>query len=203
MTTKITKVISYIFHPIFMPIIGVYIILQITHLALLPDVSKNAILYLIGISTILFPLTIIPLLYYRKIITNITISDKKERLIPLFLTSIFYYISYYMLHKFSAPLFIQEYILTVFFNVLFASIISIKWKISLHMIGIGGLVGLMSSLFYLFNINIGIILPMLILVSGVIGTSRIYLKEHNSSQIYFGFFLGYLTSFVSILFLNL
>jgi len=130
-------------------------------------------------------------------------SKRKERLIPLFLTTIFYYISYYILNKYSAPLFIQKYMISIFISILIASIINIKWKISLHMIGIGGIIGLMFALFYLYQIKDDTILYTLIISAGIIGTARLYLNEHNSRQIYIGFFIGYITNFTTIIFLNL
>ena len=197
------KIFSYIFHPILMPLIGILIILSISHLTLLPIASKKAILSLVAIITVFFPLTIIPILYYQKLITGITISNRRERLLPMFLTSIFYYFGYFMLHKYSAPVFLQEYMLVVFISVLTASVINIKWKISLHMIGIGGLIGLLSALAFLFGIHNSIVFMISIIVAGIIGTSRLYLSEHTSTQIYSGFLLGYILNFGVIVMFNI
>lgn len=203
MTKRLFKTLSYIFHPIFMPFIGILIILSISHLALLPFVSKKAILSLVAIITVFFPLTIIPVLYYQKVITGITISNQRERLLPMFLTSVLYYFGYFMLNKYSAPLFLQKYMMAVFISVLLASFINIKWKISLHMIGIGGLIGLLSALAFLFGLHSNIILIASIIIAGTIGTARLYLKEHNSLQIYVGFLMGYILNFGIIVLLNL
>ncbi len=195
MTKRLFKTLSYILHPVFMPFIGAIIILTVSHLVLLPNESKKAILYLMGIITIFLPLAIVPVLYYLKIITGATISDRHERLVPMFLTTVFYYFCYIVLHKYSAPLFLQQYMLAVFISVLLASVINIKWKISLHMIGIGGLIGLLSVLAHMFGLNVNIILMAVILLAGVIGTGRLYLNEHSPAQIYGGFLLGYITNF--------
>ena len=203
MAKRLFKTLSYIFHPIFMPFVGILIILSISHLAFLPVVSKKAILSLVAIVTVFFPLTIIPVLYYQKVITGITISSRRERLLPMFLTTIFYYFGYFMLHKYSAPLFLQKYMLAVFASVLLASVINIKWKISLHMIGIGGLIGLLSALAYLFGLHNNMIFMISVLIAGTIGTGRLYLKEHDSTQIYAGFLMGYVLNFGVIVLLNL
>lgn len=202
MTKKIFKTLSYILHPVFMPLLGVIIILSISHLAMLPFESKKAILILVAIITVFFPLAIIPILHYQKAITGVTMPSKKERLFPMFLSSFFYYFAYYILQKYTAPRFLQHYLLAIFICVLIASFINIKWKISLHMIGIGGLIGLLSALANLFNLHINWILMAAILIAGIIGTARLYLNEHNSSQIYSGFFLGYVLTFGIIVFFN-
>jgi hypothetical protein len=104
MTKKLFKTLSYILHPVFMPVFGVLILFSISHLALLPIESKKAILFLVAIVTVFFPLALIPILYFQKAITGVNISSQRERIIPMFLTSLFYYFGYYILHKYSAPL---------------------------------------------------------------------------------------------------
>ena len=202
MTKKIFKTLSYILHPVFMPFIGVLIIFSISHLALMPFESKKAILSLIAIITVFFPLAIIPILYFRKTISGITMPSKQERLLPMFLTSVFYYFGYYILNKYSAHIFLQQYMLAVFISVILASLINIRWKISLHMIGIGGLLGLLSALAYLYGLHINWILMTTILLAGIIGTARLYLNEHNPSQVYSGFMMGYVLNFGIIVLLN-
>jgi len=202
MIKNISKALSVILHPLFMPVLGAIIIFQISHLAMLPFESKKAILSLIAIITVFFPLAIVPILYFQKIITGITISNQRERLIPMFLTSIFYYFGYHILHRYSAPLFLQQYMLAVFICVLVASLINIKWKISLHMIGIGGLIGLLSALSHLFTMPVNWILMTAILLAGIIGSVRLILNEHNPPQIYTGFIMGYLINFGVIVFFN-
>jgi membrane-associated phospholipid phosphatase len=141
-------------------------------------------------------------LYFQKAITGVTISSQRERILPMFITSLFYYFGYYILHKYSAPLFLQHYMLAIFISVLFASIINIGWKISLHMVGIGGIIGLLSAITHLFGIPTNHFLMLAILVAGIIGTSRLYLNEHTSTQIYSGFMMGYVINFGIIVLFN-
>jgi len=202
MTKQIFKTLSFILHPVFMPLIGVLVIFSMSHLAFLPIESKRAILYLVAIITIFFPLAIIPILYFQRVITGVEISSNRERILPMFLTSVFYYFCYYILHKYSAPLFLQQYMLAVFVCVLLASLINIGWKISLHMIGIGGIIGLLSALTHLYGMHVNWILMLAVLIAGIIGTARLSLDEHNSTQIYSGFMMGYVINFGIIVFFN-
>lgn len=203
MTKKIFKSLSYILHPVFMPLLGILLIFSMSHLALLPMEAKKAIVYLVAIVTVFFPLAIIPVLYYQKTLTGVEMTTRKERLIPLFLTTIFYYFGYYILNRYAAPLIIQHYMLAVFISVLFASLVNIGWKISLHMIGVGGLIGLLSALANLYGLHVNWILMVCILLAGIIGTARLYLNEHNAIQIYGGFIAGYVLNFGVIILFNL
>jgi hypothetical protein len=175
-----------------MPVLGVIIILLYSHLTLLPFASKKAIVLLVLIITIILPLSSVLFLFLQKSLTGVTISKEKERRYPLIITSGFYLFGYFMLNKYSAPIFLQRYMLAVFVSVLLASVINLKWKISLHMIGFGGILGLLSIIIYMFGLKSNIIVVFAILISGLTGTARLYLKEHSPAQIYTGFFLGFI-----------
>ena len=73
------------------------------------------------------------------------------------------------------------------------AIINLKYKISAHMVGIGGLLGSLIVVSYVLKYNAVPQLSVLVLLAGVIATCRLYLKAHEPKQIYSGFFLGFLT----------
>ncbi len=70
------------------------------------------------------------------------------------------------------------------------------------MIGIGGLIGLLSALGHLYGMNVNWILMLAVFIAGIIGTARLYLNEHNATQIYSGFMLGYIVNFGIIVLFN-
>ena len=67
---------------------------------------------------------------------------------------------------------------------------------------IGFLIGLLSALAHLYGMHVNWILMLAVLVAGLIGTARLYLKEHNSTQIYSGFMMGYIVNFGIIVLFN-
>lgn len=202
MTKHLFKALSYIFHPVFMPLLGVLLIFTTTHLALIPFDSKKAIVYLVALVTIFFPLALIPIFYFQKVITGIELSNRNERLLPLFVTTVFYFFAYFILRRYAAPVLLQHFLLGVFFSVCLASFISIGWKISLHMIGIGGIIGLISALSNVYGLYANNALIISILTAGVLGTARLYLKEHNATQVYTGFILGFILNFGTLALFN-
>lgn len=203
MTKKLTTIISYLFHPVFMPILGMALILfSGTYLSLLAFESKKAILIITGMFTILLPLSVLPFLKYYKLITSYTIPQRQERLIPFIMSLIFYSFAYALFRKLGVPFFLQHFIIAALVCLFLNLIIHLWWKISAHMIGIGGLLGLLSALSFLFNIDIQLYLMIIIIAAGLIGSSRLYLKSHSQSQIYAGFMLGYVTTFLVLIILN-
>ncbi len=203
MSQKIFSAISYIFHPLFMPILGMWLILYSgTYLSLLPLEGKRAILLITALSTILLPLSVLPFLYYQKLLTSYKMPERKERLLPLLLSIVFYYFGYYILRKVGVPSFIQHFLLASIICLVVAVLVHLKWKISTHMIGVGGILGLISSFSHIFQQNITIVLMFAIIIAGAIGTARLYLKAHNQAQVYSGFMVGFILSFVVIVFMN-
>ena len=82
---------------------------------------------------------------------------------------------------------------------LFLSFISYFWKISAHLVGWGGLVGLILILSLRFNTDLMLFLILAILSSGFIGFARLKLEAHNPLQVYSGFLLGFVIMIVVFL----
>lgn len=203
MIKKVTSVISYLFHPVFMPLLGMVLILFTgSYLSLLTFEIKKAILLITAIFTVLLPLSILPFLKYYKLITNYTIPQRQERLIPMLMSIAFYVFGYFLFKKIGIPNFLQQFILAAIVSLGLSLIIHIKWKISTHMIGIGGLLGLISALSFIFYVNIHSLLILAIFITGLVGSARLYLKAHTQSQVYAGFMLGYVVTFLVLVLLN-
>ena len=142
----------------------------------------------------------LPLLKFLGFISNFKMSSTNQRIVPLIITFVIYLSGYYfILHFPIIPDFLKKFLLaTVVVNAI-TLIVSSKWKISLHMIGIGGVTGLTIALASYHPLNYHLYLMGVFLLSGIIGTLRLYLDEHNALQIYTGYALGFLTVLLVIL----
>jgi len=79
--------------------------------------------------------------------------------------------------------------------------ISMRWKISVHLAAIGGLIGGFLSLAFRLQENPVFLLSSLIIVAGMIGTARLILSKHTEYQIYAGFTTGFLILFLILSFI--
>ena len=70
-----------------------------------------------------------------------------------------------------------------------AVIISNFWKISLHMLGIGGVFGAFLAFQYLFGGKLFLIITLLF-CAGLVGFARVNENAHNLKQVYLGFIIG-------------
>jgi membrane-associated phospholipid phosphatase len=88
--------------------------------------------------------------------------------------------------------------LGVIISVLCALVINRFWKISAHMLAIGGLIGVMIGLSKDIPHAMPIILAALIFIAGAIGFSRLYLRAHSHGQVYVGFSLGLILNYLLV-----
>jgi hypothetical protein len=190
---RLPQFLSYIFHPLLMPTLGVYVILNSgTYASLLPSDAKNMILVAVLTCTFGLPAAFIPIYIYSKIAASAEMGQRQERHIPLIITALMYYFSFYLLRRMEVPTIIQAFLLASTISVCANLIINTKWKISAHMIGIGGLIGLIISISILYHADIMLYLMISILVGGVIGYARLSLNAHTPSQVYIGLVTGFL-----------
>ena len=189
---KIPRLISTIFHPLFMPLFGLILVFNAsTYLdSSIPDNIQWVVIFTVFIFTCLLP--ILNVLYLRRkgMVRSIYLETKKERRLPYAITIIYYIILYTFLKELQLPPILYLIILGSMLASILAFIINFKWKISAHMIGIGGLVGMILGMAERLTLDLNGILIFLFLAAGLVGFSRLKLKAHNPAQIYTGFFVG-------------
>ena len=197
----IAKIISYIFHPLLAPTIGIYIILNaVSYLSAIPPDAKLWLYILVFVTTFLFPSISLLFLFWQKLITNVEVNDKRERLLPIIITLAFYYLGYYILGINNVSGLLRAFYLSAIISITLSFFINLFWKISAHMVGIGGIIGLILLISIKQNLNLEFILIIGVLLAGIIGSSRIKLEAHNPLQVIAGFYLGLITVFTTLLF---
>lgn len=198
----IPNFISIVLHPLLMPTIGIYIILTSTgtNASLLEYHDKNFIMALVAAFTLVVPLVFVPFYYYMKITTSITITERQDRIIPLIITASLYYLCFNLFHIKEAPHIIQAFLLSCALCVGLTLLITLKWKISAHMIAIGGITALIFTLLYIYRIDAMFYFLIAIIFAGIIGYSRLSLNAHNPKQVYLGFFTGFFTTLLILFF---
>ena len=189
-----SRIISGVAHPMLMPLISVFVIFHSgTYLDFTPHQLVRVIYMIVAISTLLLPISILPLLKNLKIISDIGIVKSQERFIPLILSLIFYFLGYYMLLKLPITRIIPNLQLVVIISIFIVTLISFKWKISLHMVGIGGFLGMVIAFTILYSSSLKLVFMVGVIFAGLIAYSRLKLNLHTPSQVYVGFIIGLVT----------
>lgn len=195
------KGISGIFNPFIIPFGAFLVLFLFSYLRMLPFQYKLIVLGVVYCFTILLPM--ITIFLFQKIngwgIKEL--SDREKRFVPYGLTILAYVFCLLMMYKLNLPRYMSGIIVAALIAMILCIIINLKWKISEHMTGIGGVVGGLLSFSFLFNYNPVWWLCFFILVAGSLGTSRIILKQHTLGQVISGFVTGLVCAIAGILFI--
>lgn len=192
--------LSYALHPLFMPSVMVWLALELDpHLGyFLPPPGRWVMLGMLAVMTIAFPITSALMLKRAQLISSLQMPDHRERTAPFTITLVYYGMAYYLLTK--TPL--HPLVNAMFFGVLLALfltiVINLFWKISAHMVGIGGLAGALVGIAAVHALPLLPIVAFVVLVGGVLGAARLYITDHTQGQILLGAVLGSSCTYVSV-----
>ena len=200
MNPRLARFLSVLLHPVWMPAYALFVIFRLNSF-LAVTVSPQlqwAIYAVVVLDTIVIPLFITYILFNKGWVRSLDMEDREERFVPYLTNALCLLLSYYMLKRLQAPNLICLMMLGAVAAVMLAVIINLRWKISIHMIGVGGLTGIFFGLstFLLADLHTPIVIS--ILVAGVLGTARLSLAAHQPAQIYTGFVVGFLCEFLML-----
>lgn len=187
---KLLKSISYIFHPLLMPLFGVIFYFSKSPRFIAPEVIQAKLISLL-ILTVLLPILLYFLLKTLGKVRSIHLRSTKERIYPLILNCIVIVI---VLQRILTPT--QAIELHFFFlgillsNMSCLILVIFKFKASIHMIGVSGLFMFFIALSIHFSININGTLAMTASIIGAVATSRLHVKAHSSKELIMGLFIG-------------
>ena len=187
---------SYLFHPLIMTSLGMLILFHSgTALSVLQSEVMHISIILTVLFTFVFPASMVIILYITKMIVSADLQERKERMIPMALSIVIYLFSYFVVR--SIPQLSTGHIVFLLCPpaALFIALI-LNWfmKPSIHMLGIGMLLGLVLVLILIYGASLQLIFIATVLVAGVLGTSRLVLKIHGPNGILAGFSIGFLVT---------
>lgn len=197
MENRIAKIISYIFHPVFMPAYSLLLLFNLKSFFNfeLEFKSKLILLGFVLITTVVFPLLIVLLMKRQGFIQSYQVETRQERRFPYLITAIFYFLTYNMFRQMHLP---DMYIFSMMGAAALLVIVIIvnPWcKISTHMVGMGGVFGLITGLSLKLGIDMTFIIAAIMLVSGIVGYARLKSCSHKPAEIYTGFLTGAVVMF--------
>ncbi|MEE9440167.1 MAG: hypothetical protein V3V14_14270 [Saprospiraceae bacterium] len=201
------KILSLVFHPLFL--IGYVLILLLTLnpyiFSIQDEKSRFLLIFSVLMLTIFFPLFSIFMMKMLELIKSFEMKDKQERIGPLIVTGVFYLWLFVNIKGNSTiPAAFSFFVLGSTIGLFLALMINSFTKISLHTVGMGGLLAgffiiryfyaydsfILRFPFGVFNIHTNVIMLLVIVVAGAVGTSRLLLKAHNTMDVYGGYIVG-------------
>lgn len=211
----LANMFSIIFHPLFMVAYMLIVFMLVNPYLFISNDTKATGLLVISILTlsIFFPMVCIALMKMIGLISSFNMEDSKERVGPLIATGLFYIWLYLNIKD-------NTIIPDIFTHFLLGSIIALFisfffnnfTKISLHSVAIAGMCTSLLMLKFVFGyneflltirsfgsylVNVDFLIIIGILLTGIIGTSRLFLKAHTNEQIYGGYFVGFFSQVIA------
>ncbi len=182
-----------------MPMAGIFLLLTFGGwLNMLPVEAKSYVYLVTGFTTLLMPVALMPVLKKRKLISSYYFVEREERRIPLLLVAFFYLAGAFILQKAKAPAVIPVFLNGCSMVVLACALINWKWKISTHMAAIGGVTGMVLAISMRWLLDLQVIIGILFLLAGLIGFARLRLSQHTPAQVYSGYLVGIIITFLLI-----
>lgn len=197
------QVVSYIFHPLFIPLYVAAYLLFIHPYAFAGVDHKIRVMRLItvGVSTFLLPAFSVFLLWRLNFTSSILLRTQKERIIPYAIAIIFYFWVWYVFHNLndSSPA-IQQFLLGSFLAVCSAWMANIAFKISMHGTAVGGLLGFFLLHGWTDSDIGGAWLSIALVIAGLVCTARLIVSDHNARDVYIGLIVGIITQALGLYF---
>ena len=196
----LSQLVSYIFHPIFLPLAG-----TVSYFLITPKYStielKSGNILPIFILTIIIPILSFFILKNIGVVSSVFLTKPKERRYPLMINLILLLM---ILLKVIPDNYTIE--LYFFFLGLIAAtstcllLLVLRFKTSLHMMGMGSILMFLIALSFHFERNIVIAISFMVFASGMVATARLFLKAHSRAELLIGFLVGLMSQLLTIKF---
>ncbi|MEP7106330.1 MAG: hypothetical protein ABI760_00080 [Ferruginibacter sp.] len=190
---------SYVFHPLFIPLYVTWFLAFIHpgYFSGFSVLGKKRLLVLVAINAVAFPAITIILLKGLGFIHSIFLKTQKDRIIPYIASMTFFFWTQYVLREQNyVPRILVAFMFGVFISCSAALIANIYYKISMHAIGMGGLVGLFLVIMQQDTMLMTWPLSLAFLLAGLVCTSRMIVSDHRPKEIYAGLMVGMVCQFV-------
>ena len=194
---QFARIISSVFQPLLMPIYSILLLFVYTHFKLLFANQFWVIMTPVILFSFVIPGILIYVVYKLKLISDLSLKIRKERFIPYTIVLVSYLIMIFYYYRIGMPSWFLMLAASSIAVILIAIFITIWWKISAHMFGVGGLLGgVMSVSYFIEKSNPFYLFMAIFLIAGLVGASRLILRRHTFGQVVAGFFLGFVISFL-------
>ena len=190
------KIGSILFHPLLMPLMGTAIYFYITP----RFVDRQMVvgnLFVLAIVTVIIPIVMFFLLKSLRLVDSIFLRTVKERKFPLMIQCILLL----LVIKIVFDPYDNPELYHFFVGILFSAfsallMVFFKIKISLHQMGVAGLLMFLVGLSAHFKINLLMSISFFLFANGWVASSRLQAKAHNYTELWTGLFIGALPQLV-------
>ena len=195
---RFAQLISIVAHPLFMPVYTVLLIFNFNPYiqVQVSDDLQKLVLLVLTVCTIVLPLITAFVMQRFGLINSLFMKTAEERKWPFLFSILWFYLGFEILTKLPLPKSLYLLMIGALVILFIAHTITLRWKISIHMLGIGGLIGALIGLSQRFQYDHFIMISIVVLLAGFIGYARLKTNSHNFQQVYAGFIIGLIIEWI-------
>lgn len=175
------RIMSMIFTPFYLPIVGLIALFIFSYMSLLPMIYKLVMLAMVYLLTVVAPSLLIHLYRLCQGWTSHELGRKERRLVPYIISIVCYFACFFWMEYRNTPRVISIIVVVALTIQMVCALINIWWKISTHTAAIGGVAGGLVSYSIAFSFNPLWWLCFVLILAGAVGTARMILRQHSPS----------------------
>jgi hypothetical protein len=189
-------IISFVFHPLFVPTYFILYLIKVIPFEFvgITDWQLQLRVFSVFWLTAFFPAFAVFLLWRLKFSESIFLRTQKDRIIPYVIVMFFYWWMYYLSRNFSdQPIVLKYFYFGIFIASALGLIVNNFIKVSLHSMGIGGLLAAVLLVGLKYPINNIISDMIILLIAGIVVSARMMVSDHTNKELTIGLGIGIIT----------
>ena len=197
------KLISVIFHPLVVGVVMAAYLLFIHPSYFIGFSDKMKMLKLLTVinNNVFFPLLVVALLKGLGFNKSILLPTQKDRIVPYIASITFFFWTYYIFrNQPETPRVLVYMCRGMFLAASAALVLNNYYKISMHGIAVGGLLGLTVVPIYDGTQDSGLPVVIALIISALVVTARRIASDHHWFDIISGFILGFICQLLALWF---
>ncbi len=200
--TRLSRALSWVLHPFVVPlyVIG-FMLLTDGFLSRLPVSVKSYLAWVVMLYAAIVPMLSIAFMRGLGLIKNLGLHSQRSRLLPLLVGVISYLLCALTLSDVVVATLVRKFVLAAACCEALALVVTPFWKISLHLICMGGVTAMLMLLSVAGAGQHFWALVATILLSGALASARLHLGAHNPWQVAAGYFGGLTVAIIAMIYL--
>lgn len=193
------RLLSVLLHPVWMPTLLLLVLLHADpylRAVFGGDVRVWILCGVMLVMTGLFPVMSTYMMKRAGIVGSMQLPLREERIPVLLITLLYHSMAYWLLRRDLGHPLLLSLLSGGLIALALSLVITFRWKISLHLVGIGGLLGGALGLVFRLHVHMPSVIASLMLACGALGSARLLVGDHRPAQVHVGALLGGLVVFL-------
>lgn len=195
---RFSTFLSWVLVPLMMPVYGMMLVFSESILSYTSFRTKVVFTLIVFAINVVLPMLFVLVLKKIGLVQDVGLNNRKERSIPYIISIVAFLGSAVYMHFKGAPNWLSMFFVGGALAGVVNFIVNFRWKISAHAAGIAGVVAML-----LIILKEGVPQPgcyiwfiVMIVLSGMLGSARVFLGRHTPMQVLCGYAVGFLSVFL-------